>query len=203
MPSPDDALLERAVAGDGEALATLLEQHGPQVRRSLEGKIPPRWQAVLSVDDVMQETYIDAFLDVGRFDPRSPEAFTAWLLTIARRNLVDALRMLDAEKRGRNRRQAQPRPMQASLTLLYERIAGSRSTPSQHAAREEVVAALRRAVSDLPPAYRTVIELYDLDCRPVDDVAGLLQRSAGAVFMLRARAHRFLAQMLGTRSQYM
>lgn len=204
MPSSADNLIHRAVAGDTDALSALLERHGPYVRRRVAGQIPPRWRSVLSAEDVVQETYIDAFLDIGGFTPGvDGDSFVGWLITLAKRNLVDAIRMLEAEKRGGRRKRVKSRGTRASLADLYEQIGHSRSTPSQQLARKEAEVLLRRAVEQLPPAYRAVIEAYDLEEQPVDDVAAQLKRSAGAVFMLRSRAHRILHKYMGTASLYL
>ncbi len=201
-PELQSDLTERAVAGDGEALARLLEATAPLVRQSLEGKIPPRWRAVLTVDDVMQETYIDAFLDIGRFEPRGDGAFRAWLTTLARRNLLDAIRMFEADKRGRGRRRVTPKTDQP-LTALYDQIQMVTTTPSRLAAQAEAGDRLEKAVAQLPETYRTVVRLYDLEGQPVETVAATLDRSPGAVFMLRARAHRQIGEILGRPSQFL
>jgi DNA-directed RNA polymerase specialized sigma24 family protein len=44
--------------------------------------------------------------------------------------------------------------------------------------------------------------MYDLEGRPVQEVAQALGRSPGAVYMLRARAHRRLSEIMGTASRY-
>jgi RNA polymerase sigma-70 factor, ECF subfamily len=198
-----DALLERAIRGDEDALAELLAQNAAIVRRGLDGKIPRRWQSVLSVEDVMQETYIEAFLDVAHFEPREEGSFTAWLSTLAKRNLVDALRMLEAEKRGKHRRAVQARPGDDSMGALYTELVCSNSTPSRQAARNEAGNSLLRAITQLPAIYRTVVEMYDLEQRSVDDVARAVGRSPGAVFMLRSRAHRQLGMLMGAASQFL
>ena len=203
VEAPEDGLLDRAVAGDREALTQLLERHGPRVRRNLEHGIPPRWQAVMSADDVMQETYIDAFLDVSRFEPRGEGSFTAWLTQLAKRNLLDAVRMLDAEKRGKKRRIGARRTADGSLAALAEQLLYAGTTPSRQMAREEAGVCLQRAIAQLPPTYRTVVEMYDLEGRTVEDVAAALQRSEGAVFMLRARAHRQMGAILGAASRFL
>lgn len=204
MSSPsDEELLAQATAGNSDALAQLLERHGSLLRGSIAGEIPRRWRAVLSADDVAQETYIDAFLDISRFHPSAATSFLGWLLTLARRNLLDALRMLEAEKRGRHRRRVQSRPPHESLLALYEYVGGARSTPSRHAARAEALEALRHAIDRLPAAYRRVVQLYDLEGRSSAEVAVQLGLSRGAMFMVRCRAHRHLRQYLGTASLYL
>jgi len=189
--------------GDTDALTELLVNEGPALRARLAAEIPARWRSVLSADDVVQETYIDAFLDVKNFVPRGPGAFTAWLLTLARRNLVDAIRMLEAEKRGRSYRRLERRGTDDTLVALHEQLGRAPSTPSRHAARSEACSYLEQAIAQLPPAYRQVIEMYDLEGRPVAEVAAALSRSTGAVFMLRSRAHRLLSATLGTASRYL
>ncbi|MGD8450822.1 MAG: sigma-70 family RNA polymerase sigma factor [Phycisphaerae bacterium] len=203
MNASEDQLLDQAVAGDADALAQLLEQHGPDLARRLAGSIPPRWQSVLSIDDVVQETYIDAFLDIKHFEPRGAGSFHAWLTTLAQRNLLDALRMLDAEKRGKNRRRVEARPDDESFLVLYERLAGTHSSPSRCAARDEARVQLERAIEQLPEQYRTVIRMIDLQGAHSADVARVLNRSPGAVVMLRSRAHRCLRQTMGTASLYL
>ena len=191
-------LLAKAIAGDGAALEELLAQHGPEVRRRLHGAIGERWQSMLSLDDVMQEAYTDAFLNIGKFVAHGDDAFIAWLTTLARRNLIDAIRILETEKRGGRRRQIEPAGSDESCVALCERLCTTSSTPSRRAASAETCAALHRAMADLPPSYRTVVQMLDLDAQPVEAVASELGRSVGAVYMLRARAHRCLADLLSS-----
>jgi RNA polymerase sigma factor (sigma-70 family) len=176
MDLSDDDLLHSAAAGDQDALAALLERHGPQVRRRLAGSVPRRWQAVLSLDDVMQEAYSDAFVDVRRFDPQTDVNFANWLTTLARRNLVDAVRMLEARKRGGAGRNAGNGWTGDSMSELYDLLVQTTSTPSRHAARNEASAGLEHAIRQLPAIQQRVVRLYDLERRPAEDVAAQIQR---------------------------
>ena len=54
MEVTENHLISLATHGDREALATLLRRHDPAVRQCLAGRIPRRWQSVLSEDDVIQ-----------------------------------------------------------------------------------------------------------------------------------------------------
>lgn len=198
----DEDLLAQAQAGNADALAQLLERHAPRLRRSLAGTIPRRWQTLLSIDDVMQQTFADAFLDIAHFESRGADSFAAWLAIIARHNLLNALKALESEKRGGARRPIHARAKDESTFALLEVLAVTFSTPSGKAARAEGLGALQAAIKRLPANYSTVVELYDLDGRPVDEVARQLKRSPGAVFMLRARAHRMLAQLMGSPSMF-
>ncbi|HEX6813617.1 MAG TPA: RNA polymerase sigma factor [Planctomycetota bacterium] len=202
MTTSDDALLRQAVAGDADALATLLERNGPGTRRQLQGSIPRRWQAVLSLDDVMQQTYADAFLDVRRFEPEREGTFGAWLSTLARRNLVDALRMLEAQKRGGKVRRVAGNAGEDSAVVLLALLSHSTSSPARAAARREAGQVLEQALQQLPEAQESVVRHYDLEGRRAEDVAAVMGRSTGAMFMLRARAHRRLREILGSTSRF-
>ena len=204
MSASQDDLIKRAVNGNREALAALLVRHGPQVRRLLRGKIPARWQSVLSDDDVMQQTYAEAVANIAQFTSNTEDAFAAWAATIARRNLLDAIRMLEAEKRGGGRRPICLESLQDSYFALFDSLLSRpQSTPSRRVAKAEAESALRRALACLPEVQARVVLLYDLQGRSVQEVAEALERSPGAVFMLRARAHRRLVEILGTPSNFL
>jgi len=57
-----DESIRLAVLGDRAALMNLLQHYGPMVRDRFSFQIPKQWQSVLDLDDLMQETYTDAFL---------------------------------------------------------------------------------------------------------------------------------------------
>src|SRR5262245_36824902 len=87
-----DANLKNAVAGDTHALSMLLRQHGPTVQNRL--RIAAQWRTVLEPEDVMQVTYLEAFLQIRRFDLSRGTTFEGWLEHVAQNNLRDAVRGL-------------------------------------------------------------------------------------------------------------
>jgi RNA polymerase sigma factor (sigma-70 family) len=202
MAGSDLELVARAKAGDRGAIAALFEQHGPTARQAVAGHIPRRWQSVLSEDDVMQQTYMDAALSIKKFEPRGDGSMGAWMARLATCNLQDALKALKAVKRGGDRRRVEHGPGSSSALALHELLATTSSTPSRHAARDEAGQTLKRAVNRLPRGYRRVIQLYDLESKPIEQVAAELDRSQGAVYMLRARAHDRLREILGSPSRF-
>jgi len=197
----DAGLVHRACAGDEQALVQLLEQAAGSVRRSIQGKIDPRWQSVLSEDDVMQQTYADAFQAIKRFEG-SADDFGRWLRTLAANNLRDAVRHLRAAKSGGQHRQVTHSHDQSSLQL-WDQLADSISTPSLRARRGEANQLLTKAIRGLPDAYRQVVLQYDIEERSAQEVADFQGCSLGAMYMRRARAHDLLASILGSQSQIM
>lgn len=202
-PAMSEDLVSRAVGGEKDALVELLERHGPELRRHLAGKMPERWRSVLSEDDVIQQTYMDAFLCIRRFRPQGDDSFGNWLATLANRNLVDAIRMLDADKRGHDHRRINPGSGDESFVDLYELLGGTSATPSRQAACNEARGAVTQAVEQLPETYRSVVTMYDLEGQPLREVAAAIQRSPGATSMLRLRALRRLAEIMGTSSRFL
>jgi RNA polymerase sigma-70 factor (ECF subfamily) len=192
--------LDRARHGNQHALTTLLGRCAPSVRRAVETDLPSRHSGSLSVDDVLQQTYLDAFLDIARFRGADEETFRAWVLSIARRNLIDAVRHLDAERRGGGRRRVSLSRENSCIDLV-ERLV-TRTTVSRAATRREVAAALEQALATLPEPHRTIVGGYDLDGRPMQQLAQELGRSTGAAYLLRIRAHAMLRRLLGASTAF-
>lgn len=193
----EQELVLQAVSGDEEALTTLLRRFGPVVRERVKSRIGRQWRSSIDEDDVMQVTYLEAFLLINQFQPRGPGSFLAWLSHVAENNLRDAVRGLQAAKRPDPRRRVHPRGSSDSYVALVEMLGSTDSTPSRHAARDESTQYLEKALGTLPPDYERVVRLYDLEGHSATEVAELLGRSPGAIYMLRARAHERLKESLG------
>lgn len=200
MAESDESLLALASDGDADALSALLERYGPQVRAELH--IGRRWQPALSADDVMQTSYMEAFLRIGDFTPFGKGAFYRWLKQIAENNLRDAIKELERAKRPQLHRRIKAPPGDDSFAVLYDLLAGTTSTPSRRAARDETRQILESSLARLPKDYATVVRLYDLEGRPTSEVCASMGRTRGALYMLRARAHDQLRVILGSASKF-
>jgi RNA polymerase sigma factor (sigma-70 family) len=192
----DENLLSQAVAGAPEALHGLLRAHGSAVRRSITGQIPQRWRSLLTEDDVIQQTYADAIAGIRRFKSPNVAAFVTWLTRLAHGNLRDAVKALEARKRGGHHRRMESERSNSSFRDLLANLTSGGSTPSAHAAKMEDVQMLKRAIQRLPPDYQRVVQMYDMEGADADQVGRVLGRTPGAVYMLRARAHDRLREML-------
>ncbi|HKQ50424.1 MAG TPA: sigma-70 family RNA polymerase sigma factor [Phycisphaerae bacterium] len=196
MSGRDDELLVKAVAGEREALGMLLTRHGGDVRQALSGAISPEWRSMVDEDDVLQVTYLEAFLQIKKLQPSGMPAFVAWLRRIAENNLQDAIRGLTRAKRPDPRRQVRQARTDDSVAALYDLVGEDSMTPSRDAAGHERRHILEKAMEQLPTDYRSVLQMYDLDGRSVNEVAKAMSRSPGAVYMLRARAVEGLRRLL-------
>lgn len=201
LPVSDDVLLEAARQGDRAALGQLLVRHAADLGRRLAARMPRSLERVCSVDDVLQQTYADAFRDIGRFEPRGPGSFFAWLETIGQRRLQNAVASAGRLKRGGALRGYDP-PAGADTSVrdLLAQVAGADPTASREAVQEEQCAALNVALGELPADYREVLRLRFLEGCSLEDAAARMQRSTAAVRALTDRAKQALRSALANLS---
>lgn len=193
-PKATDALVLRAAKGDAAALGDLLRACAGTLRARLT--IQPKWQRSLDLDDVLQVTYLEAFLRVRGLRTPTLASFTSWLARIAENNLRDAVRALGSTRRPEGNPRVTRGPDGESARTLLAQLAGTQTSASQQVARREDLELLHNALGQLPASYRSVVQAFDLEERSIDDVADTMGRSAGAVYMLRARAHDRLRELL-------
>ncbi len=201
MAVPDD-ILRKANAGDADAIAALLKEVGPRVRARIVPKIGTQWAGLIEADDVMQVSYLEAFLQATRITIEDEASFVAWLTRVAENNLRDAVRSFDRAKRPAPRKRVTSPVSEDSYVGLVEVLGVTTTTPSRVAARKEAVSIMDTVLGKLPADYAKVVRLYDLECRPIEEVSRELGRSTGACYMLRARAHDALREAMGTASQF-
>ncbi len=202
MSDSDEPLAALAVAGDDDAMGSLLRKYGPQVRGRINGQIAEHFRSAFDEDDVMQVTYLEAFLRIDRFTSRGPGAFLAWLTRIAENNLRDAVKELKRAKRPPREKRVTPDSKDDSYVSLLQTMGGTVTTASRQAARHETAMIVKGCTAQLPPDYQKVVQLYDLEGHSAEKVGRIMGRSVGAVYMLRARALSQLQELLPTESKF-
>lgn len=160
----------------------------------------------------MQVTYLEAFLGIERFSPvrgAGPAGgFPAWLTRIAENNLRDAIKGLRRSKRPPRDRQISEGQGDDSYVSLLAMLSSSpsdprsASTPSRAAVRAEAEQILETSIKSLPPDYERVVRLYDLERLEIAEVARLMEKSLGSIYMLRARALARLRGLLPSESKF-
>jgi RNA polymerase sigma-70 factor (ECF subfamily) len=159
---------------------------------SLQGKADP--------SDLVQETFLKAVHHFDHFRGEREGELTAWLRQILARSLADLVRRYRtgaARRIGRERSLEQM--LDASSRALGRLLAGPDSSPSARAQRRELAVVLADALAELSEDQREVIVLRSLQQREWDEVAAHMQRSAGAVRILWARALKRLRPLLEER----
>ena len=109
----------------------------------------------------------------------------------------------ETEKRGRDGNRLTKDMSDESFVSLFELTGGTESSPSRTARKGEIRTFIEDALRRLPPDYQQAVVLFELEGLGAERVAEVLNRSTGAVYMLRARALDRLASILGPASQYL
>ena len=177
-----DQLLAEAVAGDPAALERLLLAHYERVAAQIGRLLPDDLRSQLS-DDVLQETFVQAFRDIGGIEPAGEQAFRVWLDTIAEHRVQDALRRAGRKKRGGDfRRVGDVAGASGSQWLpLVELLGTDGGTPSQFAAQQEAIQAVQVGVSALPDDQRDAIRMHCLERLSLEETGEAMDRSPGAI----------------------
>lgn len=178
-----------AIAGDREALKRLLAESSDSLTRYVEGKLGPSLQSIISADDVVQETFIQAIADVGGCQASDGRGFAAWLKGVANHRMQDLIKGLKRKKRGGDFQRVETAAAASrSRVDFVQLLSAGISTPSRRFAVGEAGAVLQAALACLPEDQRTAVRMQYFEGRSVNDIAERLDRSPAAVRGLVRRA---------------
>ncbi len=180
-------LLERARAGDASALDALMARHLPRLRRWASGRLP-RWaRDVADTQDLVQDTLLQTFKRIDRFESRGDGALQAYL----RQGVLNRIR--DEYRRAGRRPAAAELDSQApdSAASPLEEAIGRQAVERYEAALQRLRAEDREAIIARIEMGFTHEELASLLGKP----------SANAARMALERALvRLAAEMGGVRA---
>lgn len=179
-------LLTSARRGRGDALGQIFEAAREQLLELAHRELPENLRAKIGPSDIVQETAVDMQRDFTRFRGTTPEECFAWLRSILRNNLIDAVRRYDlSQKRGGCE--------EWSLATTTGQQQGEAvpflgAGPDGSAIRREDAAAVSRILALLPDDQRTVLQLRYWNGLSFVDIATRLDRSPDAIRKLWFRA---------------
>jgi RNA polymerase sigma-70 factor (ECF subfamily) len=185
------ALIDRVRAGEAEAAEELVRRYEPAIRRTVRVRLSDsRLRRVLDSIDICQSVLGSFFVRaaLGQYDLESHEQLIKLLVTMAHNKLSDQFRRELAERRDERRVEA---------TRSDEReIATSEATPSQVIEAEDLLAAVRRRLTDKD---RYLAE-QRAGGRPWSELAAELHSSPEALRKQLVRAIRQALEELGVES---
>ena len=136
MQRSDGELTAAAAAGNRDAFAALYDRHSPTVFGLLRKMLPGSADA----EDVLQETFLQAWRQAGRYDP-DRSSVLGWLVMMARSRALDRLR----------RHPISTTSDVTDVAVLPETAAA--------AELDETRSVLCAAMTQLPPEQRSAIEM--------------------------------------------
>ena len=174
----DNELLRLMLAGDEDALAQLYRRRQGSVYRfalQMSGSKP-------IAEDVTQEVFLFLMREGQLFDP-DRGALSAFLLGVARNYVLRRLRVDQLLSPLADDGEDDGSAFQAATDLC----------PLEDLTRAETIDAVRKAVLSLPPRYREVVVLCELQDVSYVETAEILGCAIGTV---RSRLHRARALLL-------
>ena len=169
------------------------DRHQNQLLRYIASVLPKNIQRQVDAEDILQQTCGDAWKNREQF--RSGNLL-AWLKKVARRNVIDATRMTNTQKRRGDiyaRRIATGHG--ASSSCLD--VAGPQRTPSSEVAAQETNEQLQVCLDRLPARYRDILRMRYIEGMPVKAVAAALGTTEANTYMISSRALAELRKVAG------
>jgi RNA polymerase sigma-70 factor (ECF subfamily) len=156
--------IERAKQGDAEAFQTLYDKH----KRRVYSLCLRMTANVAEAEDLTQEAFLQLYRKIGTF--RGESAFSTWLHRLSV-NVV----LMHLRKKG------------LPVVSLEETTQGTEEdSPKRDFGTEDLALAgsidrlqLQRAVEDLPPGYRTIFVLHDIEGYEHNEIADIVGCSIG------------------------
>jgi RNA polymerase sigma-70 factor (ECF subfamily) len=185
-------MIDRARHGSASSIGLLLQLYRNYLLVLAATQIEKRLQPRLSPSDVVQETMLRAHANFGQFRGTTEPELIAWLRQILVNNLAKFVEQHVLAARRDVRREVSierlGRALETSTVQLAALLPAESGTPSAAAQRREEAVLLVDRLAALPPDYREVLMLRNLQGLPFEVVAQRMERSVSASRMLWLRA---------------
>jgi RNA polymerase sigma-70 factor (ECF subfamily) len=167
----DEQVVARVLGGEAALFEIIMRRYNQRLYRVARSILRDDAEA----EDVMQDAYVRAFQHLGQFAGRAK--FSTWLTRIA---VHEALARV--QRRGRFEELNEQ-----TYGGAMNAPASSTPGPEQQASDHELLALLQGAVLALPPSYRSVLMLRDIEEMSTAETAEALELSEENV---KVRLHR-------------
>jgi RNA polymerase sigma-70 factor (ECF subfamily) len=176
--SDELALVQAAKAGDDGAFEELVRRYDRNVFRIAQHITQHREDA----EDVVQDAFLKAYENLGQFQGQSK--FYTWLVRIAVNEALMKLR-----RRRPERMVSLDEEVKTEDDSVPREVADWSPNPEQLYNQAELHDILQRTIQGLPPSFRTVFVLRDVEGLSTEEAAEALDLSIPAVKsrLLRAR----------------
>jgi RNA polymerase sigma-70 factor, ECF subfamily len=173
-------LVQRANAGDQEALDTLFARYLPRLQRWAHGRVPPAARNALQTHDLVHDTLIRVLEGLPSFKPRHEGAFQGYVRTVLWNRIRDIARQ--------HQRSGPPNPLDSE-------IAGHEPPPDEVAIAGQLLDRYETALERLRPEEKDLIIARIEMGLPHAEIAAMFNKpSVAAVHMALSRALVRLAE---------
>lgn len=179
-------LVARARSGEARAFEAIMRRYNRRLYRLARSFVKDDAEA----EDVVQETYVTAFVKLHTF--KGPHGFATWLSRIAVNEALGRLRQrsritsLDADVGAGG----------LDLDGLLAELGRERSNPEASAATMEIRKLIEHAIDELPPNFRIVFMLRAVEGLSIEETASTLDIKLDTVKTRFHRARKMLQKGL-------
>lgn len=197
-PQKDEELVRLTLGGDRDAYRTLVERYQNRLLATALDIVKTRQDA----EDVVQETFVKAFLSLGQFKGQS--SFYTWIFRICFNMAIDIRRK--AGRRGgthleykeftgvnRSGNGDSGSPGASSFNSLQ---AGAVEGPHDALARKELGRKIEEVLNELSEEHRAVITLREIDGLDYEEIAQAIGVPKGTVMSRLFYARKALQKAL-------
>src|SRR5882724_2493778 len=184
--SDELALVQTAKSGDVSAFEELVRRYDRNVFRIAQHITQNREDA----EDVVQDAFLKAYSNLNQFQGQSK--FYTWLVRIAVNEALMKLR-----RRRPERTVSLDEEVKTEEDSLPREVADWSPNPEQQYSQAELREILSKTIQGLPPGFRTVFVLRDVEGLSTEETADALELSVPAVKSRLLRARLQLRERLG------
>ena len=186
-------LLAAAHGGSREAVGEVLEACRAYLLMVASREVDPELRAKGGASDLVQETFLEAQRDFGRFRGTTEAELLAWLRQVLLHNVANFARHYRDTAKRDVRREIEFEAGRSSVNWR-ESIGDNTATPSRQAIGQETEESVQAALARLPEDYRQIILYRYQEKLPFEEIGKLMNRSSNAARKLWARAVERLQQ---------
>lgn len=178
MEVNDLEIIDQVLAGDKAKYALLMKKYNQRLYRICRGYLDNEAE----IEDVMQDAYVKAFQNLGRYERRS--LFTTWLTRIVINECLQHLRKTKREY-----------AMDGNEENRMMKISDN-SNPEKQSLNRELKDILEVAIAKLPGKYRSIFMMREVEKMSVEETSAALEISESNVKVRLNRAKEMLRNAL-------
>lgn len=175
-----DGELVKGAIDDPEIFGSLMERYADKLTRYVRRLI---LAANDDVDDILQETFVKAYLNLADYDERL--SFSSWIYRIAHNQSMDHLR----------RTKVRPRPLDLE-SLDWAKLIADEADLEKEFFGKDCALKIQEALADLSPEQRDALVLRFLEEKSYEEIMDILKKPKGTVATLIARGRKNLLKIL-------
>jgi RNA polymerase sigma-70 factor (ECF subfamily) len=192
---PDEVDLLRS--GSQDVLAARFLHYRDRLERMVDFRLDPRLWGRVDPADIVQEAYIEVARRIDSFLAAPKVTLFVWLRQITWQTLLDVHRRHLGQKRNAGQDLSlDERRGDSTVSPLAQQLAGSLTSPSQAAMRNERVGQLKQALQQMSHIDREILVLRHFEQLSNGEVAEILRLSKTAASNRYMRALKRLRQCL-------